>query len=67
MDDNNGKLTIPDDVRGDVDDEYDEQDDNEDNGDEGEAKDIFGAGSEDEDVDAENDVFAMARENKELD
>jgi len=24
MDDNNGKLKIPDDVRGDVDDEYDE-------------------------------------------
>lgn len=64
MDDNNGKLKIPDDVRGDVDDEYDEQDDEE----AGEPKDVFGAGSnEDDDVDAENDVFAMARENKELD
>jgi U3 small nucleolar RNA-associated protein MPP10 len=67
MDDNNGKLKIPDDVRGDPDDEYDEQDDNNDNDDKvGEGKDIFGAGSDHDAEDVENDVFALARVNKEL-
>jgi hypothetical protein len=60
MDDNKGKLKIPDDVRGNVDDEYDEEDDND-------PKDVFGEGSNGDAEDAENDVFAMARENKELD
>jgi|TARA_B110001450_G_C17640116_1_gene488991 hypothetical protein len=66
MDDNNGKLKIPDDVRG-IDDEYDGEDDKFDD-EAGEPKDIFGAGSDQgEEVDAENDVFALARENKEID
>ena len=57
MDDNKGRLKIPDDVKGEIGDEYDQEAMEDD-----EPKDIFGEGSDGDKEDAENDVFAMARE-----
>lgn len=64
MDDVKGKLKIPKDVVGDEEDDEDDEgllgEDSEDNGD------GFGEDEKESEEDFENDVFAMARENKEM-